>query len=87
MYLHHYAPRLLLLRLLRVCAVFSIYLKETWVLCFMMNLIGLLVAVAVMRGALEQKCDKWSFGSLPNPKPSSNFSTVKSQVPVNTGNI
>ncbi|XP_075074116.1 cyclin-dependent kinase F-4-like isoform X4 [Nicotiana tabacum] len=40
---------------------------------------------AVMRGALEQKYDKWSFGSSPNPKPSSNFSTVKSQVPVNTG--
>ncbi|XP_009760644.1 cyclin-dependent kinase F-4-like isoform X1 [Nicotiana tabacum] len=39
---------------------------------------------AVMRGALEQKYDKWSFGSSPNPKPSSNFSTVKSQVPVNT---
>ncbi|XP_019226898.1 PREDICTED: cyclin-dependent kinase F-4-like isoform X2 [Nicotiana attenuata] len=39
---------------------------------------------AVMRGSLEQKYDKWSFGSSPNPKPSS-FSTVKSQVPVNTG--
>ncbi|XP_060211394.1 cyclin-dependent kinase F-4-like [Lycium barbarum] len=41
-------------------------------------------SAGMMRGALEQKY-KWSSGLLHNPKPSGNFSTVKSQVPFNTG--
>lgn len=39
---------------------------------------------AVVRGAVEQKY-KWSSGLSHNPKPSSNFSTVKSQLPFNAG--
>ncbi|KAF3648016.1 Serine/threonine-protein kinase MAK [Capsicum annuum] len=39
---------------------------------------------AVMRGVVEPK-NKWSSGLLHNPKPSGNFSTVKSQLPFNAG--
>ncbi|KAM3264066.1 cyclin-dependent kinase F-4 [Capsicum annuum] len=39
---------------------------------------------AVMRGVVGPK-NKWSSGLLHNPKPSSNFSTVKSQLPFNAG--
>ncbi|KAL3361702.1 hypothetical protein AABB24_014526, partial [Solanum stoloniferum] len=39
---------------------------------------------AVVRGAVEQKY-KWSSGLSHNPKPSNNFSTVKSQLPFNAG--
>ncbi|XP_015159434.1 uncharacterized protein [Solanum tuberosum] len=41
-------------------------------------------AVAKTPPSVEQKY-KWSSGLSHNPKPSSNFSTVKSQLPFNAG--